>query len=86
MGEGGGGVGVRGSAASAGQCKADIAQASETCQARIAEAKILGDKEIAQARAAGGAEKCKALEERLAIDIRRAEEDREAKKRKIRVG
>lgn len=66
--------------------KAEIAKANETCQARIAEAKILKEKEMAQARAAGDAEKYRALEEHLAIDIRRAEEDREAKKKKIRGG
>lgn len=64
--------------------KAEIAKINEAYEARVAEIRILKQSEINQARAAGDFEKVQVLEKQMAIDLRRAEEDRDAKKIKIR--
>ncbi len=64
--------------------KAEIAKINQECEAKIAEAKILKEGEMAKAGQEGRYERVQELEGQLRIDIRRAEEDREAKKAKIR--
>ena len=64
--------------------KKEIAELETRCKARIAEREIAVQPQIAAARAAGEAEKAAELEQQLATDRRRAQEELESKKAKVR--
>ena len=64
--------------------KAQIAEIDSTFKARIAERELFLKAEIAKATQAGNVEEADSLQKQLAIDIRRFQEDAEAKKEKLR--
>ena len=64
--------------------KAQIAEIDSTFKARIAERELFLKGEIAKATEAGNAEGVDSLLKQLAIDVRRLQEDAEAKKEKLR--
>ena len=65
--------------------KAQIAEIESTFKARIAERELFLKGEIAKAAGAGNHEEAESLQKQLAIDIRRLQEDAEAKKETLRV-
>ena len=64
--------------------KAEIAEIDSTYKARIAEREVFLKDQIAKAQFAGKDEEVAQLEQELARDIRRLNEDCEAKKEKVR--
>ena len=64
--------------------KAQIAEIDSTFKARIAERELFLKGQIEQAREAGKLEEADTLQKQLAIDVRRLQEDAEAKKEKTR--
>lgn len=64
--------------------KAEIASINEACEAKVAEVRILKEGQIATASMAGDFEQAEKLKQELAVDIRRAEEERDAKKEAVR--
>ena len=64
--------------------KEQIAEVDSTFKARIAEKELFLKDEIAKARHAGNAEEAESLQKQLTIEIRRLQEDAEAKKEKLR--
>ena len=64
--------------------KAEIASLNEACEAKVAEVRILKEGQIATASMAGDLEQAGKLKEELAVDIRRAKADRDAKKEAVR--
>jgi hypothetical protein len=64
--------------------KAQIAEIDSTFKARMAERELFLKAEIAKATAAGNLEEADSLQKQLTIDIRRFQEDAEAKKEKLR--
>ena len=64
--------------------KAQIAEIQSTFKARIAERELFLKGEIAKAAGAGNLEETESLQKQLAIDIRRLQEDAEAKKEALR--
>lgn len=64
--------------------KAEIAEVESTFKARIAERELFLKGEIAKAEAAGKLDEVESLRKQLAIDIRRLQEEGEAKKEKLR--
>jgi len=64
--------------------KAQIAEIDSTFKARMAERELFLKGEIAKATAAGNLEEAESLQKQLTIDIRRFQEDAEAKKEKLR--
>ena len=64
--------------------KEQIAEVDSTFKARIAERELFLKGQISKASQAGNAEEAETLQKQLAIDIRRLEEDAEAKKEKLR--
>jgi len=64
--------------------KAQIAEIDSTFKARIAERELFLKGEINKARAAENLEEAESLQKQLTIDIRRLQEDAEAKKEKLR--
>jgi len=64
--------------------KAQIAEIDSTFKARIAERELFLKGEIAKATAAGNLEEVESLQKQLAIDLRRLQEEGEAKKEKLR--
>ena len=64
--------------------KAEIAELEATAKAKIAEQQLFLNEQIDQARAEGKYEDATQLEQQLAREIRRANEDCEAKKEKVR--
>ena len=64
--------------------KAQIAEIDSTFKARMAERELFLKGEIAKATAAGNSEEAESLQKQLIIDIRRFQEDAEAKKEKLR--
>ena len=64
--------------------KAQIAETDSTFKARIAERELFLKGEISKAQAAGNLEEAETLQKQLTIDIRRLQEDAEAKKEKLR--
>lgn len=64
--------------------KAQIADIDSTFKARIAERELFLKAEIAKASETGNLEEAESLQKQLAIDIRRLQEDAEAKKEKLR--
>jgi hypothetical protein len=64
--------------------KAQIAEIDSTFKARIAERELFLKGEIGKAQAAENLEEAETLQKQLTIDIRRLQEDAEAKKEKLR--
>ncbi|HEX4640978.1 MAG TPA: hypothetical protein VH252_06300 [Chthoniobacterales bacterium] len=64
--------------------KAQIAEIDSTFKARLAERELFLKAEIAKATAAGNTDEAESLQKQLTIDIRRFQEDAEAKKEKLR--
>ena len=64
--------------------KAEIAELEATAKAKIAEQQLFLNEQIDKARAEGKYEDATQLEQQLAREIRRANEDCEAKKEKVR--
>jgi hypothetical protein len=64
--------------------KAQIAEIDSTFKARIAERELFLKGEINKAQAAENLEEAESLQKQLTIDIRRLQEDAEAKKEKLR--
>jgi hypothetical protein len=64
--------------------KAQIAEVDSTFKARIAERELFLKGEINKAQAAGNLEEAESLQKQLTIDLRRLQEDAEAKKEKLR--
>jgi hypothetical protein len=64
--------------------KQQIAEIDSTFKARIAERELFLKEQISKAREAGNLEEAETLQKQLTIDIRRLQEDAEAKKEKLR--
>jgi len=64
--------------------KSEIAEIESTFRARIAERELFLQGEIAKARAAGKPEDAESLQNQLAMDLRRLNEECETKKAKAR--
>jgi len=64
--------------------KQQIAEIDSTFKARIAEKELFLKEQIGTAQAAGKFEESESLQKQLTIDIRRLQEDAEAKKEKLR--
>jgi len=64
--------------------KQQIAEIDSTFKARIAEKELFLKEQISTAQAAGKLEESESLQKQLSIDIRRLQEDAEAKKEKLR--
>lgn len=64
--------------------KQQIAEVDSTIKARIAERELFLKGEIGKAQVAGNLEEAETLQKQLAIDLRRLQEDAEAKKEKLR--
>jgi hypothetical protein len=64
--------------------KQEIAEVDSSFKARIAEKELFLKGEIAKAQAAGNLEEIDSLQKQLAIEVRRLQEDAEAKKEKVR--
>jgi hypothetical protein len=64
--------------------KAQIAEVESTFKARIAERELFLKEQISKAHAAGNLEEADSLQKQLSIDIRRLQEEAEAKKEKLR--
>jgi hypothetical protein len=64
--------------------KAQIAEIESTFTARIAERELFLKDQIGKAQNAGNLEEAESLQKQLTIDIRRLQEDAEAKKEKLR--
>jgi hypothetical protein len=64
--------------------KAEIAEIESTFKARIAERELFLKDQIGKAQNAGNLEEAESLQKQLTIDIRRFQEDAEAKKEKLR--
>jgi hypothetical protein len=64
--------------------KQQIAEIDSTFKARIAEKELFLKDQIGKAQRAGNAEEAESLQKQLTIDIRRLQEDAEAKKEKLR--
>jgi hypothetical protein len=64
--------------------KAQIAEIDSTFKARIAERELFLKGEINKARNAGNLDETESLQKQLAIDVRRLQEDAEARKDKLR--
>ena len=68
------------------QQKAEIAEIDSTAKAKLAEKEVFLKDEIAKAEAAGKFDEVLELEQQLAREIRRINDDAEAKKAKVRGG
>ena len=64
--------------------KKQLAEIDSTYRAKIAEKEVFLKDQIAKAQSAGKFEEVESLEKQLAIEIRRLNEDCEAKKEKLR--
>jgi hypothetical protein len=64
--------------------KQQIAEIDSTFKARIAERELFLKGEIGKAQVAGNLEEAETLQKQLTIDLRRLQEDAEAKKEKLR--
>jgi hypothetical protein len=64
--------------------KKEIAEIDSTYRAKIAEKEVFLKDQIGKAQGAGKFEEVESLEKQLAIEIRRLNEDCEAKKEKLR--
>ncbi|HLW34891.1 MAG TPA: hypothetical protein VKS98_04455 [Chthoniobacterales bacterium] len=66
--------------------KKELAEIDSQFKARIAEKELFLKGEIAKAQAAGKFEEIESLQKQLSSEIRRLQEDCEAKKEKLRAG
>ena len=66
--------------------KAQIAEIDSTFKARIAEKELFLKDEIRKAQTAGKFDEAESLQKQLTIEVRRLQEDCEAKKEKLRAG
>ena len=64
--------------------KAEMAEIDSTFKARIAERELFLKGEINKAQEAGNLEEAESLQKQLTIDLRRLQEDAEAKKDQLR--
>ena len=64
--------------------KQQIAEIDSAYKARIAEKELFLKDEIRKARMSGATEEAESLEKQLAVEVRRLNEDCEAKKEKLR--
>jgi hypothetical protein len=64
--------------------KKEIAEIDSTYRAKIAEKEVFLKDQIRKAQSAGNLEEAESLEKQLASDIRRLQQDCEAKKEKLR--
>ena len=64
--------------------KAQIAEIESTFKARIAERELFLKGEIARAHSTGSPEEAESLQKQLTLEIRRLQEEAEAKKEKLR--
>jgi uncharacterized protein YydD (DUF2326 family) len=64
--------------------KKELAEVDSTFKARIAEREVFLKDQIAKAQAAGKFEEVEALQKQLSSELRRLQEDCEAKKEKLR--
>lgn len=64
--------------------KQQIAEIDSTFKARMAEKELFLKEQIGKAENAGNLEEAESLQKQLTIDIRRLQEDAEAKKEKLR--
>jgi hypothetical protein len=64
--------------------KKELAEVDSTFKARIAEREVFLKDQIAKAQAAGKFEEVESLQKQLSSEIRRLQEDCEAKKEKLR--
>lgn len=64
--------------------KQQIAEVDSTFKARIAEKVLFLKDQIGKAQSAGNSEEAESLQKQLTIEVRRLEEDAEAKKEKLR--
>ena len=64
--------------------KAQIAEVDSTFKARVAERELFLKGEIAKATSAGNFEEVESLQKQLAVELRRLQEEGEAKKEKLR--
>lgn len=64
--------------------KAQIAEVDSTFKARIAERELFLKGEIAKATTAGNVDEVESLQKQLAVELRRLQEEGEAKKEKLR--
>jgi hypothetical protein len=64
--------------------KKEVAEIDSTFKARIAEKELFLKDQIAKAQSAGNAEEVESLQKQLTIEVRRLQEDCEAKKEKLR--
>jgi len=64
--------------------KQQIAEIDSTFKARMAEKELFLKDQISKAHAAGKTEEAETLQKQLTIDLRRLQEDAEAKKEKLR--
>jgi hypothetical protein len=64
--------------------KQQIAEIESTYKARIAEKELFLKDEIRKARTSGATDEAESLEKQLAVEVRRLNEDCEAKKEKLR--
>jgi ABC-type hemin transport system substrate-binding protein len=65
--------------------KKQIAEVDSVCRAKIAEKELFLKDEIRKTQGTGKLEEAESLEKQLASEIRRLQEDCEAKKEKLRV-
>jgi flagellar motility protein MotE (MotC chaperone) len=66
--------------------KKEIAEVDSIYRAKIAEKEVFLKDQIRKAQNAGNLEETESLEKQLALEIRRLQEDCEAKKEKLRAG
>jgi hypothetical protein len=64
--------------------KKQLAEIDSTYRAKIAEREVFLKDQIGKARAGGSTDEAESLEKQLAVDVRRLQEDCEAKKKKLR--
>jgi ABC-type hemin transport system substrate-binding protein len=64
--------------------KRQIAEIDSACKARVAEKELFLKDEIRKALATGSTDEAEVLQKQLASEIRRLQEDSEAKKEKLR--
>ena len=64
--------------------KHQMAEIESSFKARIAEKELFLKDQISKAKSAGNTEEAESLQKQLTIDIRRLQEDAEAKKEKLR--
>ena len=64
--------------------KAELAEVDSVFRARIAERELFLKQQIERARQSGNAEELESLQKQLALELRRLQEEADAKKEKLR--